>query len=925
FWDSFTLTDTSTTPATISLLQLKNIPFTSNTSTVLSVFINGLGTDEVLEDIGYEYPNTDGTKTIDKNGWQEGFSIPIAGNPNGDYRLVLPENLMVSSDIDVMFVAQIKNVAPGYIEEKEGCNGFGESLLLTIPEPISCSLPESCGDNTFLYNITGGSGNYIIHEGTINGSPPTENHTITIDRQANTITVEGIENSEMYSCDIEDASCVPNACLAEPYLPIPKGSTGVDANSNVSHHLLNLSGEGILGEATQLEKVCVLIEHESISDLTLLLTSPEGTTITLSAGNGGGNECSNVDYGDSFNKKEVCFTPEGENGNISDYCGGETGNWIPEEGFEILDGEFPQGVWTLSIQSEGNTANGYFISWSMDFFSEDCASSDCDNCNITCNLPDFDIEDNNVSVINSQLCCGASSFAEVNSFSTETTNYNIFWVLTEEEALGSTTALFNGTPFGKGAKSDELNNDCVSLSAGEYYLTPYVGTNRLTTAVFADTLRFVGTAGGGNNVSIPLTNIPFDEKTQVNMDIHVSGGEGTTLTANLTSPFTNQNINLINGYNSAPEYTFTGSEVEDINGEYKLQISSSQGAVGDTITLAFYITVRDILEGYIPQGNSCQQLGISKKINVLEQSTFEEIEDCTNNTAIVIIQNIGNNFTVNNLGAGIVSIDTDNKEISITDLNANDVYSFDLINLDCGSATHYTATFDCPANNDGINTAILIDTQINSLEGLCGENETTPFVCKTFPYNQTIGGFTPTDENTEVPNPSSCGTGPYKDIWFKFNGESLNSNAYVNIYPSNETLNLSVALYSGSSDNLNLINCASISNGLSGARIDLTSLQNEEYHLRVWDNNSTIGSGSFQLCIEQGEVDARGIAECPETDDYNLLNCENSITNTDYDKTYYCLSNAGRSFNNNLAGTSISPIYQFYAEVSSNEETPSFN
>jgi len=136
----------------------------------------------------------------------------------------------------------------------------------------------------------------------------------------------------------------PN-CDSEPNLVITKNDP-VGGSDIIS----NSGSAGQLGNGTELEEVCFLIMHEVVRDALVQLTSPSGNTITIFDGNliANTNYALGDDLGNINTETKVCFSMDALLSNALIY-GSAIGNWLPSEDFSLLDGENPNGDWTLTL------------------------------------------------------------------------------------------------------------------------------------------------------------------------------------------------------------------------------------------------------------------------------------------------------------------------------------------------------------------------------------------------------------------------------------------------------------------------------------------------------------------------------------------------------------------------------------------------
>ena len=100
--------------------------------------------------------------------------------------------------------------------------------------------------------------------------------------------------------------------------------------------------------------VTIDIDHTWDSDMTLKLISPSGTAILLASRRGSGGDNYDGTIFDDF-----AFAP------ISSGLAPFADTYRPEESLLTLEGENPNGIWTLSVQDHINGDSGLLNSWSI--------------------------------------------------------------------------------------------------------------------------------------------------------------------------------------------------------------------------------------------------------------------------------------------------------------------------------------------------------------------------------------------------------------------------------------------------------------------------------------------------------------------------------------------------------------------------------
>jgi subtilisin-like proprotein convertase family protein len=103
---------------------------------------------------------------------------------------------------------------------------------------------------------------------------------------------------------------------------------------------------------------CINITHTFVSDLEVYLTSPFGTTITLSSHNGGAGE----------GYWSTCFREDGVNGWITSGVSPFPGTYYPQQSLNSFNNvQNPNGVWNLIVRDAVPVDTGSVHYWSITF------------------------------------------------------------------------------------------------------------------------------------------------------------------------------------------------------------------------------------------------------------------------------------------------------------------------------------------------------------------------------------------------------------------------------------------------------------------------------------------------------------------------------------------------------------------------------
>ncbi|MFT6849548.1 MAG: subtilisin-like proprotein convertase family protein [Sphingobacteriales bacterium] len=135
----------------------------------------------------------------------------------------------------------------------------------------------------------------------------------------------------------------------------------------------NLFATGNPEATSKLLNLKLKITHPKTPDLTITLTSPEGTTVIIADQIGDNAPIEAVGDFDGTVLTQIQTDPD-----ISDGENPFTGNFLPQglgandlfgspERFEAFDNENADGVWTLTITDGTSTNEGTLVDWSMEF------------------------------------------------------------------------------------------------------------------------------------------------------------------------------------------------------------------------------------------------------------------------------------------------------------------------------------------------------------------------------------------------------------------------------------------------------------------------------------------------------------------------------------------------------------------------------
>ncbi|MBI4719242.1 MAG: proprotein convertase P-domain-containing protein [Planctomycetes bacterium] len=160
-----------------------------------------------------------------------------------------------------------------------------------------------------------------------------------------------------------------------PILPIPSGPAVVKDSMTLAGYL------GSIRKVT----VATDITHPQNADLDITLTSPAGTTVTLTTDNGGPND--NAFAGTVWDDDADPGNPAPYNfPNLSSNLVTDTAytnlvakpTLVPEEPLAAFNGEDPNGTWTLTIGDDASPNSGTLNSWSIEVTTHSCEPQLCE-------------------------------------------------------------------------------------------------------------------------------------------------------------------------------------------------------------------------------------------------------------------------------------------------------------------------------------------------------------------------------------------------------------------------------------------------------------------------------------------------------------------------------------------------------------------
>ncbi|MES2588585.1 MAG: choice-of-anchor L domain-containing protein, partial [Bacteroidota bacterium] len=336
------------------------------------------------------------------------ISFTIGGSAvNGvDYQHI--DNFLIIPAGDTSATLYINSISDGISEGQEdiifdfaagGCSGTGTAtMLIDDSQPIEFTLDKN--DLTCFENNTG---EIIVNAS--GGFPPynfTYTNDLGVSNSSSTSPITGLSSGQ-YSINVSDSY----GCKAEALVIgglFNAGTTFLPDGSGVSYEApLTISGFGagdLINNVSQVQQVCLSLEHSYMGDLSIELISPSGQVLLLKQAGGGSTDLGEpvatgpVDGDGSSdptpgNGYEYCFnanptfgTMVSESGNNfrTDYVDNvgnmysdgflPAGSYQAESSFNALIGSTLNGEWKIRVTDNAFLDNGYIFNWYISLIGE---------------------------------------------------------------------------------------------------------------------------------------------------------------------------------------------------------------------------------------------------------------------------------------------------------------------------------------------------------------------------------------------------------------------------------------------------------------------------------------------------------------------------------------------------------------------------
>jgi gliding motility-associated-like protein len=232
------------------------------------------------------------------------------------------------------------------------------TIVYYSPDSITAALPNA-GNPSYTFTVTDDFGCSYDTTVVVTVLPPNHPDCFTCEALELSLADSTICNGEEVAIDasvddpLADQSITFEAFSNEEF----DGDIHPPGNPIASSVFVSYVNPSLLTDPiTQIESVCVNIEHNYDADVEIRLQAPNGTIIELSTDNGGSGD----DY------LNTCFTPVAVTP-ITSGTAPFTGDWQPEGNWADLIGSSITGDWTLLVADDQNGFSGVFIDWAITF------------------------------------------------------------------------------------------------------------------------------------------------------------------------------------------------------------------------------------------------------------------------------------------------------------------------------------------------------------------------------------------------------------------------------------------------------------------------------------------------------------------------------------------------------------------------------
>jgi gliding motility-associated-like protein len=442
-------------------------------------------------------------------------------------------------------------------------NFAGTTATFASPNPTFTATSACVGTATQFTNTTNGNFTYNWNFGDgYTSTLENPSHTYTFGGPYNvtlllTAVPGGCQNSITQVVNVKPLPSVdagtggnvcPGGCFDLSGATNATGSVGPTSFSNTGNYAIpdgSVTGvnspivaSGISPTtiaASSIASVCLNISHAFDADLDIYLKCPDGTTIELSTDNGS----LNADY------TNTCFTPTAA-ASVTTGTAPFTGNYLPEQSFNLLNGCTANGTWQLFVQDDFALDAGTILDWTITFNNNLPAYTWSPTTNMTNSL-----------TLSPTVCPTATTTY------TLTANNGVGCSSTDTVTVTYTPAISPVVTCGTITSSTLQYNWAAVAGATSYTVSYQIGANPVVNVGNVGNVTTYTLSGISSSTAVTITVTPvgpvgtcFTSTSQVCTTIACAAPAVPTIST--TAPTCAANgFSTITNYNAAHTYTFS--------------------------------------------------------------------------------------------------------------------------------------------------------------------------------------------------------------------------------------------------------------------------------------------------------------------------------------------------------------------------------
>jgi gliding motility-associated-like protein len=269
--------------------------------------------------------------------------------------------------------------------------GAGFELFMGDGVSITGALINDTFNTFYTYNTEGiYEVNLVVYDDNPNGCFNSNSETVTV-YVSSTPDFTGTQATDTEIC-LGESTTIEGVVTGvtqveecnnggvQTALPDGPANPGSPPVAYTSELLLDCFTGQVLTDISQLENICINIEHSYVGDLEIVIISPNGTRVLL-------NDQSSFSYhlGDPITTDgtgpgtgwDYCFSmsatetllngPRVQSGTPNPALAIEAGTYLPQGDFNAFVGTPIDGIWTLEITDWLNQDDGTIFNWSINF------------------------------------------------------------------------------------------------------------------------------------------------------------------------------------------------------------------------------------------------------------------------------------------------------------------------------------------------------------------------------------------------------------------------------------------------------------------------------------------------------------------------------------------------------------------------------